>query len=605
MISLYDYQLECRQRCRCTYSIDCGPIVNIPDANFKLALVGNKAVNTNLDGEIQVSEATVYNGIIDVNTLTIADLTGIEAFVNITQLLCYSNQLTSLDLTSNTKLFYLDCADNLISNFTFTGNAIYTTFIVGNNSLTGNLDISGCTNLIDFNCANNSLTSLALPATDALRFLQCQNNQISVLDLSAHPGITGIFCSQNQITSLDFSANINVTAINCGDNLLTSLNIQNGNNSNLTTFVVTGNTSLECIQVDNVAYMQTNWNAGIDPQASFSTDCSCIVTIPDANFKAALLAIPALNTNGNGLIECSEASAYNGGINVNGLNISDLTGIEAFPLINQLSCQNNQLTSIDVSNNTALVFLYISGNQISSLDVSNNTVLENLRCGQNLLTNLDLSTITSLKYLYADDNQLTNLNVSNNAGLLNLECNQNDLTSLDVTGNPVLENLRCVGNDLTSIDISSNPLLQRINFQNNQFTDLDLSSNAALTEIYCQNNQLTSLNMQNGNNTGLLFFNATNNPSLQCIQVDDVAYMQTNWNAGKDASASFSEDCSCIVYIPDANFKAALLAIPAINTNGNGLIECAEASSFTGGIDVSGLTIADLTGIEAFTKLLL
>jgi hypothetical protein len=37
-------------------------IVNIPDANFKAALVGNGEINTNGDDEIQVSEAEAYTG---------------------------------------------------------------------------------------------------------------------------------------------------------------------------------------------------------------------------------------------------------------------------------------------------------------------------------------------------------------------------------------------------------------------------------------------------------------------------------------------------------------------------------------------------------------
>jgi hypothetical protein len=53
--------------------------VNIPDANFKAALIGNAAINTNGDGEIQVSEAEAYTGGINVGSKGIADLTGVEA----------------------------------------------------------------------------------------------------------------------------------------------------------------------------------------------------------------------------------------------------------------------------------------------------------------------------------------------------------------------------------------------------------------------------------------------------------------------------------------------------------------------------------------------
>ena len=39
--------------------IGFGQNVNIPDANFKAYLVGNTAINTNGDSEIQVSEAII------------------------------------------------------------------------------------------------------------------------------------------------------------------------------------------------------------------------------------------------------------------------------------------------------------------------------------------------------------------------------------------------------------------------------------------------------------------------------------------------------------------------------------------------------------------
>ena len=49
----------------CLPMIGFGQNVNIPDANFKAYLVGNSLINTNGDNEIQVSEATIFNGTID------------------------------------------------------------------------------------------------------------------------------------------------------------------------------------------------------------------------------------------------------------------------------------------------------------------------------------------------------------------------------------------------------------------------------------------------------------------------------------------------------------------------------------------------------------
>ena len=116
------------------------------------------------------------------------------------------------------------------------------------------------------------------------------------------------------------------------------------------------------------------------------------VNIPDANFKAYLVGNTAINTNGDAEIQVSEAIVFNGTINCNNLNISDLTGIEAFTALTNLYCSSNQLTTLDVSNNTALTNLGCQDNQLTSLDLrnGNNTYFVYFYCGDNLLSCIDV-----------------------------------------------------------------------------------------------------------------------------------------------------------------------------------------------------------------------
>ena len=96
------------------------------------------------------------------------------------------------------------------------------------------------------------------------------------------------------------------------------------------------------------------------------------VNIPDANFKAYLVGNSLINTNGDSEIQVSEATAFNGSISCSSLGISDLTGIEAFPIINELYCDSNQLTNLDVRNGNNSNFLYFlsSGNpNLACIDV--------------------------------------------------------------------------------------------------------------------------------------------------------------------------------------------------------------------------------------------
>ena len=99
--------------------------VTIPDNNFKnRLLIANTAngiakdengtniqIDSNNDGEIQESEAlNVYE--LYVNQALISDLTGIEAFTNLTLLYCYSNNLTAINVSNNTNLVDLVCSSN-------------------------------------------------------------------------------------------------------------------------------------------------------------------------------------------------------------------------------------------------------------------------------------------------------------------------------------------------------------------------------------------------------------------------------------------------------------------------------------------------------------
>jgi len=268
------------------------------------------------------------------------------------------------------------------------------------------------------------------------------------------------------------------------------------------------------------------------------------VNIPDANFKAYLVGNTAINTNGDTEIQVTEAHAFTSQIWVPNLGISDLTGIEAFIQAFEINCGNNQLTSINLTQNIALTKLSCNNNQLTSLDITQNTGLITLGCNNNQLTSLDLTQNTALTVLACYSNPLGSLNVGSNVNLTQLFCYGNQLTSIDVSQNVALEYFYLYSNPLTNLNVSQNVSLIDILCYNTQLTSLDLSQNTALTSVWCQNSQLTSLNVANGSNINIAdnYFHAAGNPSLTCIQVDDVAWSTANW-ASIDATASYNVDC--------------------------------------------------------------
>lgn len=211
-----------------------GTIVNIPDTNFKTALVANNYINTNGDSEIQVSEAQAFTGGIYVEGLNISDVTGLEAFVNIIEFNAGNNSLTSIDLSQNTalKVIYID-----------------------NNSIS-TIDLTNNSSLRTLQCTNNNIATLSLPTTaNDLQTLLLSKNQISTLDVSMYPDLRTLVVYRNNLTSVDISNNSRVHSLHVRDNNLTSLNVANGSNINFSYMIADENDNLTCIQHD----------AGFDP----------------------------------------------------------------------------------------------------------------------------------------------------------------------------------------------------------------------------------------------------------------------------------------------------------------------------------------------------
>jgi hypothetical protein len=94
--------------------------------------------------------------------------------------------------------------------------------------------------------------------------------------------------------------------------------------------------------------------------------------------------------------------------------------------------------------------------------------------------------------------------------------------------------------------VSQNAALEALWCQGNQLTILDVSDNTAIVRLECQDNQLTFLNVANGSNINMNYsylFNATSNPNLTCIEVDDAEWSTVNW-PNIDPQTSFSGDCT-------------------------------------------------------------
>ena len=356
-----------------------GQSVYIPDASFKAILVGNSAINTNGDTEIQMSEASSYNGGIECFGSNISDLTGVEAFTSLTGLFCTANNLTSLDVSQNV-------------------------------------------NLVLLHCGFNSITSLDLSALAALTALYAPGNLITSLNTDGAEALIHLDCSFNLITTLDLSQNTHLDHIDCQINHLQCLNIANGNNTNVENFFAAGNPNLSCVEVDDIVYAENHWQQVLQPIGSqftfaFSVNCyqecsNCAQASNATDTKKACGSYTWID--GNTYTSSNNTATFNiAGGTVNGCDSLVTLDLTIFNSVNGTDTQTacGSYTWIDgntytTTNNTAIFNIpggAVNGcDSIISLDLTINPIPNN-DVSQNDNTLTATQTVASYQWVDCDN----------------------------------------------------------------------------------------------------------------------------------------------------------------------------------------------------------
>lgn len=284
-----------------------GQNVYIPDVNFKSRLLElGTLLDSNADGEIQITEANNFSyGLIlpgnAANPGNISDLTGIEAFVNLPTLQCSYNQLTTLNVNSNTQLLSLVVNNNNLTSINLNNLTQLTELNCSYNHLEM-IDISDNILLASFECGNNDLNSLDVTANANLTSIACETNNISNINLTNCPLLTSLNIDSNQLTSLDVSSNSVLTLLACGNNQISTLNLTNNSQLN---WLLCYNNNLASVDLDTLT---------------------------------ALL-----------LLDCGNNPLSN-------LNVSNNTNLT------NLSCASTSITSLDLSNNANLTRVFCISN---------------------------------------------------------------------------------------------------------------------------------------------------------------------------------------------------------------------------------------------------
>ena len=355
--------------------------INIPDPNFLAAIRNYLEIPTR---PILLSDV-VNVTMLEVEGWHITSLEGIGYFTSLRDLYCRFNKLTTLDLSKNVALGYLNASYNRLAALTFPINGRVNTIILSHNRLTG-LDLRG-------NCRN-------------LSYLDVSYNLLTGLDLSGisySPYAVQLKCQRNNMASEG--------------------------------------------SILGFEHIPVNYRA-FHPQNAAFTGTNAPIDIPDPNFRAEIedflgktAGAPILRSEvfnigylyipNTGIADLTGIEFF---IHLELLNCGEnqLTELDlsANVWLTELNCGSNQLTELNVGSNTALENLYVYNNNLSGLDVSNNQNLVYFYCTYNRLTSLTLGIHENLHMIDASYNRLTSLDLSGSSGLNYLHVSHNLFTGI-------------------------------------------------------------------------------------------------------------------------------------------------------------------------------
>ena len=384
-------------------------------------------IDTNMDGNIQLSEALVIRKLNVYNGGYIHSLDGIAAFSNIESLNCSVNGIDAIDVSMLHNLKILNCNNNAIAS----------------------INVNGLTQLQELYFNQNQVLSIDVSSLSALKKLECYGNHIVALNLNGLANLTDVVCASNSISSLSTIGLTNLKTLDCSLNQLVNFNPTNMN-------------ALESLNCD--------YNYGI-----LSINLAGMTSLKYLNCNACNL--PAIDlTPATNLIQFfARGNAFQT------LNLNGLVNLRV------LDCNGNQLTSINFGNITGLTYLDCESNLLTDLTVTGQPNLDTIKCGYNQLTTLDLTGLHILTVLYCTHNQLQSLDCGDSPNLIRLFCSINLLEFLNIKNGSDEYNIDFSGNQslrYICIDESQRQQIQQL-FFNLQYSEWFQYADTCEVGTYC------------------------------------------------------------------------------------------------------------------------
>lgn len=484
-------------------------IVNIPDANFKAKLLSANSTNniaqisglgytnidTNFDGEIQLSEAALITalnvssapGAID----KILDFTGINSFVNL-QLFSSSFNNATINIDGLTSLHTFNFSNNFSTSNTsvFTNLPSLTNFYYQQSSV-NSIVINNCPNIQKIWVQQNAnLTSLTIDSIPALKQLWGWSSSLLSINIPNSP----------VLEELDLHSNFTISSVSIGNSpLLKILNLSNNAITDVSGF---------SNNLNNIEQLRLDGNV-----------------IPNLILPISMPNLRSISFNGTSNNNLNFANSPNlQGLSIisGDMSVIDLTNV---PQLYGLIISDNPITSLNLSNNNLINSLSVMGCPISTLDLSNLSNLINASFRGLLISDLDLSNSPLVSSISFHDNpNLThvnlksgvantiNYNISTFYNVPNLQficIDEGDVINYSIIQNPPVISTSSYCSFTPGGDYNTIKGLIQYDFDQNGCDTLDFSANYTRIDVNLNAVSTNSSVFSNGNGEYNLYTSTT------------------------------------------------------------------------------------------------
>lgn len=331
-------------------------------------------IDTNNDNQIQVSEALlVWQLNLQGNNVT--DMGGIKFFENLHILNMAYSDLVSGDFAGMVNLEVLN--------------------LMNSNGPTNYVNVSGCTALREFVCYSTELTSLDLSNLPALETVLCYQNDLTSINLSGSSNLKTLKIGSNMLLpTVDFTGLVNLEVLDLGSCYMTSLDLSGLSGLKEFTCYAYELNEIDLSNLTNLISADCKYGemtsinlSGCSSIETFIAEQSSLVNLN----LSGLSSIKIINCY-DSMLESIDASGLStleelklGQNNLSTVNVSGATSLK------KLDLYSNQLSSLSVAGLTELTDLSIGYNlEISELDISDCSKLKYFSCGDTAISAIDV-----------------------------------------------------------------------------------------------------------------------------------------------------------------------------------------------------------------------